>query len=57
MPTRPQRQPKTVAAPPRCFRCDGTGEICDVCGEAPGACRCGEDASYSPCDSCKGTGR
>ncbi len=23
-----------------CFRCDGSGTICDVCGEAPEACHC-----------------
>lgn len=28
-----------------CFRCDGAGELCDVCGESPDACICLEEDS------------
>lgn len=40
----------------RCFACDGTGKTCDGCGEAEGACVCG-DQSFSQCETCGGTGR
>ena len=44
----------------RCFICDGTGLMCDVCGESEAACDCGEDGgdlpAYSDCENCKGTG-
>lgn len=39
----------------RCFRCDGTGLICDICGESEAACNClneGEDPTYSDCEDC-----
>ena len=26
-----------------CFECNGTGEMCDVCGEAIDACGCDEE--------------
>jgi hypothetical protein len=42
-----------------CFRCDGTGEICNVCGESRAACKCnfkiGEE-DYGPCEDCAGEG-
>ncbi len=45
----------------RCFRCDGTGFLCDICGEAPDACRCEQDGlgvpSQSACEDCAGTGK
>jgi hypothetical protein len=60
-PTVPSPPPK---APARCFRCDGSGEICAHCGEAEGACECaqGDDTDgigYCPdeCPDCKGTGK
>lgn len=44
----------------KCFRCDGTGLICDVCGESETACQCaseGDDQSFSDCEDCNGTGK
>ncbi len=26
-----------------CSICDGTGELCNICGESPNACECSED--------------
>jgi hypothetical protein len=43
-----------------CFRCDGTGKICDVCGESPLACECDEcdgGCVASDCEDCGGTGK
>lgn len=40
---------------PNCFRCDGTEEICDICGESSAACTCGaegEEPTFSPCPEC-----
>jgi hypothetical protein len=28
---------------PKCFRCDGTGLVCDHCGESETACHCDEE--------------
>lgn len=39
----------------RCFVCNGTGEICNVCGEAQNCCECGGD-NCSPCKNCGGIG-
>ncbi len=43
-----------------CFRCDGSGLICDVCGESKIACTCeadgGEEPQYSDCQDCDGSG-
>ncbi len=38
-----------------CFRCDGTGELCNICGESELACSCEEFDVYD-CDDCEGTG-
>lgn len=44
-----------------CFICNGTGSICDRCGEAQNACGCGAEADdageFSDCKDCNGTGR
>ncbi len=44
-----------------CFRCDGTGQLCDTCGESPNACSCERDGlgvpSFSSCADCGGNGR
>ena len=41
-----------------CFRCDGTGEICNVCGESARACGCDEiDQQLIDCSDCKGSGK
>ena len=40
-----------------CFRCDGTGLICDICGESEAACHRheedGQTATYSECPDCR----
>ncbi len=47
-------------APPmansRCFHCDGTGQLCDICGETERFCQ--NDHLFAPgtCETCKGTG-
>lgn len=45
----------------KCFRCDGTGLICDACGETESVCACeleGLDVrTFSDCEDCKGSGR
>lgn len=44
----------------QCFRCDGTGEICNTCGESSAInCRCGgeEGPDIGDCPDCKGTGK
>ena len=40
----------------KCFRCDGTGEICSICGESGEACGCEEDERFEGCPDCGGTG-
>ena len=40
----------------KCFRCDGTGTICNECGESEGACKC-DAMSLDDCPDCKGTGK
>jgi hypothetical protein len=46
----------------RCFNCNGTGEMCDCCGEAENVCQCDKDRdggspqTFSPCPDCNGTG-
>lgn len=44
---------KPAAPPVRdvCIHCDGTGQICDTCGENEYACEC-NDKSFSGCDTC-----
>lgn len=43
----------------KCFLCDGTGLICDICGESETECTCCEEGlepTYSDCEDCDGTG-
>jgi uncharacterized radical SAM superfamily Fe-S cluster-containing enzyme len=52
---------KVVPEPPKrrrpCFRCDGTGELCDSCGESIKACLCDEDDKiWVSCGDCNGHG-
>ncbi len=50
----PRADPKPVKT--QCFRCNGTGNICDMCGESESVqCDC-EDQSYSECPDCEGSG-
>ena len=39
------------------FTCDGTGEMCDVCGESERACSCElHERDLVPCGGCDGLG-
>jgi len=38
-----------------CFICDGTGQMCDICGESESVCSCSAD-EYRDCADCDGTG-
>ena len=38
------------------FTCDGTGQICNTCGESEEACGC-EEPDLGKCDECDGAGR
>lgn len=56
-----QTQGKPVLSPPEikqqrsCFFCDGSGQMCNICGEADGACEC-DDYDMRDCDDCGGNG-
>lgn len=40
-----------------CFMCNGTGSMCDVCGEAEGVCSCPlDEQELADCPDCDGTG-
>lgn len=50
-----------------CFKCDGTGKICNICGESESAYQNTEDEieayleendsdQFDECDDCEGTG-
>ena len=40
-----------------CFDCNGTGQMCDVCGEAENACHCDDgEQALSDCQVCGGDG-
>ena len=39
----------------RCPDCDGTGEVCEDCGQSSDDCDCG-DSQLVPCEFCNGTG-
>lgn len=52
----------------QCFRCDGTGQICNICGESEMACDCDSTQvenyqkehdmdQFDNCEYCKGTGK
>jgi hypothetical protein len=49
--------PAGPVEPSRCFRCNGSGELCDTCGEALSVCGCGEEQNIGECPDCKGTGK
>jgi hypothetical protein len=42
---------------PRCFRCNGSGRQCNVCGESLGACECEDGPEEVECPDCKGKGK
>lgn len=39
-----------------CFLCDGSGQMCDVCGESESVCRC-ENNTFHDCPDCEGQGK
>lgn len=49
---------KTKCEVKRHFECDGTGRMCDRCGESESACRCDEESGEQQlvkCADCDGT--
>lgn len=40
----------------RCFLCDGSGEICNSCGETEEVCRCEDGFLGGDCPDCGGSG-
>lgn len=47
-----------ISGPPEkraCFQCDGTGQMCNICGESESACECDEEDFFT-CPNCKGSG-
>lgn len=38
------------------FDCDGTGQMCNVCGESSSACGCDDGDDFFNCQDCDGTG-
>jgi hypothetical protein len=57
----PQPQPDPTPVPERaCFACDGTGQMCNICGESERVCRCedeeGDYPDFRACKNCEGTG-
>lgn len=57
MRAKPNEQTKAKS---QCFRCNGSGVICNYCGEAEGACACDEPdpeaEQWGDCPDCEGTG-
>ena len=41
----------------RHFDCDGTGQMCNICGESEAACSCDGEEDTCDCTDCDGTGR
>jgi len=42
----------------QCFRCDGSGHLCNTCGESKPACDCAsENVDLVRCPDCDGTGK
>lgn len=43
-----------------CFKCNGSTELCNSCGEARNVCSCEDDGNepdFAACDNCNGTGK
>ena len=38
------------------FNCDGTGQMCNICGESEAACQC-DSPAFADCKDCDGAGR
>lgn len=49
-------KPKTKCDIKTHFDCDGTGQMCNNCGESEAACSCGEPA-LTKCEGCEGATR
>lgn len=51
----------------QCFRCDGDGQICNICGESKAACGCASEDikayvdehgdQFDECPDCEGSGQ
>lgn len=41
----------------KCFRCDGSKKICNICGDSILACECEDGAEEIDCPDCNGTGK
>lgn len=41
----------------QCFRCDGSGEIRNACGETEVVCRCEDGFEDGDCPDCNGSGK
>jgi hypothetical protein len=53
----PAPEPEKTGQRRPCFSCDGTGNMCDECGESEAVCECEEeDKQTSPCSECNGHG-
>jgi len=39
-----------------CSVCNGTGQLCNCCGEAEAACECPDGFDPGECETCKGKG-
>lgn len=39
-----------------CFVCDGTGNMCNECGESSAVCECNTENFYE-CENCNGIGK
>lgn len=39
-----------------CFVCNGTGDMCDACGEAENVCDCDDEQILVDCVDCEGSG-
>jgi len=48
--------PETVKQQRPCFMCNGTGQMCDICGEAENVCDCDDEAILVDCSDCEGSG-
>lgn len=51
-----QKQPKKSCEVKSHFTCDGTGEMCETCGESSAACSCNEN-NLVVCEECDGAGQ
>jgi hypothetical protein len=53
---RKKPEPEKTKQRRSCFTCNGTGELCGVCGEAVDVCDCEDGPNNHSCKDCFGTG-